>query len=261
MLPYITITVPTYGIMVAIGAFSFISFLYYRNISDESKEICFKHFLLLIFFCGVGCLVGSKLLYTLTQLPALLQNFSVEQLLKMIIMSGLVFYGGLFGASLACVIFCKIFGYSLDEILNRVAPAFALFHSFGRIGCLCGGCCYGFRLSQPFQMAFGQLNYFPIQAVEAAFEFIMFIILAKMDFKKPVYRTYLTVYAVYRFISEFLRGDEVRGIWFGLSTSQWISLIILAWVGKNFLRQNGERFTDICLFNHKKSKSPVERVV
>lgn len=227
MLPYITVTIPTYGIMVAIGAFFSISFLYYQNIFDERKEIDFKHFLLLIIFGGAGCLVGSRLLYILTQFPVLLQNFSVETMLKMMAMGGLVFYGGLFGASLACAIFAKIFGYSADEILNRVAPSFALFHGFGRIGCLCGGCCYGFKLAQPLQMAFGQLNCFPLQAVEAAFEFVVFIVLAKMEPEKPVYKTYLIVYAVYRFFAEFFRGDELRGIWFGFSTSQWISLAIM----------------------------------
>lgn len=40
---------------------------------------------------------------------------------------------------------------------------------------------------------------------------------------------YLVLYAICRFVLEFLRGDSVRGIWFGLSISQWISLGILAW--------------------------------
>lgn len=39
--------------------------------------------------------------------------------------------------------------------------------------------------------------------------------------------SYLVLYAVIRFFLEFLRGDEVRGIWFGLSTNQYISSIIM----------------------------------
>ncbi|MCL2486215.1 MAG: prolipoprotein diacylglyceryl transferase, partial [Oscillospiraceae bacterium] len=38
---------------------------------------------------------------------------------------------------------------------------------------------------------------------------------------------YLTVYSVFRFIIEFYRGDEARGVWGGVTTSQWISLFLL----------------------------------
>ena len=37
---------------------------------------------------------------------------------------------------------------------------------------------------------------------------------------------YFLIYPVVRFSLEFLRGDEIRGIWFGLSTSQWISIAL-----------------------------------
>ena len=39
---------------------------------------------------------------------------------------------------------------------------------------------------------------------------------------------YMLIYPVVRFILEFFRGDEIRGIWFGLSTSQWISIALFA---------------------------------
>jgi len=35
------------------------------------------------------------------------------------------------------------------------------------------------------------------------------------------------MYAIVRFFDEFLRGDKVRGIWYGFSTAQWISMGIL----------------------------------
>ena len=42
-----------------------------------------------------------------------------------------------------------------------------------------------------------------------------------------VLRLYLALYAVFRFVLEFFRGDDVRGILGGLSVSQWISIVIL----------------------------------
>ena len=42
---------------------------------------------------------------------------------------------------------------------------------------------------------------------------------------------YLAMYAVFRFVLEFVRYDDSeRGILLGLSTSQWISLVICAGV-------------------------------
>jgi phosphatidylglycerol:prolipoprotein diacylglycerol transferase len=35
------------------------------------------------------------------------------------------------------------------------------------------------------------------------------------------------MYGTVRFFDEFLRGDEYRGILLNLSTSQWISLILI----------------------------------
>ena len=37
---------------------------------------------------------------------------------------------------------------------------------------------------------------------------------------------YMLIYPVGRFIFEFFRGDAIRGIYFGLSTSQWISIVL-----------------------------------
>ena len=47
---------------------------------------------------------------------------------------------------------------------------------------------------------------------------------------------YLALYAAGRFLLEFLRGDAIRGFAGPLSTSQWISLGILAVCGVLLLR-------------------------
>ena len=39
---------------------------------------------------------------------------------------------------------------------------------------------------------------------------------------------YLIIYPVMRFFLEFFRGDKERGIYFGLSTAQWISIAIFS---------------------------------
>ena len=60
----------------------------------------------------------------------------------------------------------------------------------------------------------------------------LFIIIL-LTYKKYVgtYKTvafYAVSYSLVRFVLEFYRGDTVRGILLGLSTSQWISIILFA---------------------------------
>ncbi|MDE6600194.1 MAG: prolipoprotein diacylglyceryl transferase, partial [Oscillospiraceae bacterium] len=84
----------------------------------------------------------------------------------------------------------------------------------------------GFKFTEPFIIANICLNYFPIQLIEVLFETIIFFVVKNMENGLPL-KIYLLSYAVFRFFVEFFRGDIVRGIWFGLSTSQWISLLII----------------------------------
>lgn len=227
MMPYIYITVSSYGLMAGLGFAVSISWLFYRNISEPLYNLEFKEFLRLILLSGAGCLIGSKLVYGLTQIPFLFSDFSLSGLVNSFIFGGFVFYGGLGGGFLGAWIFAKWRKYDLISVLGFVTPAFALFHVFGRIGCLFAGCCYGFHLENDLIIGNVQFHYFPIQAVETLFEFIMFFILKRIKMPDVTFKTYLIAYACFRFVAEFFRGDSIRGMWLFFSTSQWISLIIL----------------------------------
>lgn len=225
MIPYIYIQIPSYGLMAVIGIIAAVSVLYYRSVKIEKYSIPFKDFLILCVFCGIGCLIGSRIIFLLTQIPNMIEDFSLQKILSLILFGGYVFYGGLLGALSGAWLFCKIKKYYLDDVMDFVVPAFVLFHAFGRIGCFMSGCCYGFQLKEQFVLGGIHLNYFPLQLVEAVFEFIMFFILSKVSDGKKL-KVYLVSYSVFRFINEFFRGDTVRGLWFGISTSQIIAVVI-----------------------------------
>ena len=75
-----------------------------------------------------------------------------------------------------------------------------------------------------------ELTRIPVQLIEALAEFILFAVLIMLDRRKEkvdLLKVYLLSYAVIRFIDEFLRGDEIRGMYWSLSTAQWISVIII----------------------------------
>ncbi len=57
---------------------------------------------------------------------------------------------------------------------------------------------------------------------------MLLFIYKKEKAKDKLVYIYLMIYPAVRFGLEFLRGDEIRGILFGLSTSQWISIALFA---------------------------------
>ena len=130
----------------------------------------------------------------------------------------------------AIVIYTKKTAKNTGKYLRLIASAIPLFHGFGRIGCFLTGCCYGKTISPHWHLFGLELDRIPVQLIEASFEFLLFILLLYLSRKKPQINgvtVYIIVYACFRFTIEFFRGDTVRGIFLGLSTSQWISLAII----------------------------------
>lgn len=73
----------------------------------------------------------------------------------------------------------------------------------------------------------------PIQLIEAVCISTIFVILLLAERNRPtisLLKLYLGLYAVCRFLLEFYRGDTLRGFLLGLSTSQWVSLVILRYL-------------------------------
>lgn len=227
MLPVIQITISGYALMVGVGLFCALSLAYNRN---EKFKFSIKELLALIVANLIGMVVGSKLLFFLVVLPEWIRDFSFGLLIEKIATSGFVFYGGLLGAMFGTFVCANILKLDKRRVFDYFVPIYLAFHASGRIGCFLAGCCYGKECAFGFVMADG-VRRFPVQLVEAiCILAILFVVLYMEKRKKdvPLLRVYLLIYPVCRFTLEFFRGDEIRGLWAGISTSQWISLIILA---------------------------------
>ena len=188
----------------------------------------------------VGVIIGGRALYLLTILPVIIRRWSYiveNHLFEELLSNGMVFYGGLFGAITALFVYLRKYRIDGDSFSDYIVPVFPLFHAFGRVGCFLTGCCHGI-VSDRYGIAFSHsissengIPYFPVQLLGSVLEFLLFLVLILYERKHHKHgkslRFYLFVYATGRFLIEFLRGDTVRGIWFGLSTSQWISLAVI----------------------------------
>ena len=221
MYPYVYIVLPTYGVLAFVGGFAAMIMTFYRT---EKYQMEFNDFIKTLIVCIVGGVGGSKLLFILTQISEIFKEFTVSNIGKLIIQSGFVYYGGLFGALLGIYIYTRERKkYELAHVYNMIAPAIPLFHGFGRIGCLFAGCCYGIKLKQPIVLwNLIQFNSFPTQIFEALFEFCLcgiILLMEKKNLSNNLLNVYMISYGIFRFLIEFFRGDEVRGIFFGLSTS------------------------------------------
>ena len=116
------------------------------------------------------------------------------------------------------------------EILLIAPLCIVVAHAFGRIGCMCAGCCYGAK-SDSFLAIYNAGAYrLPVQLFEAAFLFALFGVLSYMYFKRctNTLSIYLISYAIWRFIIEFFR-DDARGGSVGatFAPSQWMSVLFI----------------------------------
>ncbi len=117
-----------------------------------------------------------------------------------------------------------------------VAPLCILIaHAFGRIGCLCAGCCHGTYLGKEYVVGGllmkggkGWGYYIPTQLYEALFLFATFAILSVLYYKRCncIMAIYVISYGIWRFCIEFLRADK-RGFNIVFSPSQWQSFIFV----------------------------------
>lgn len=229
-----------YGLMIIIGCTLGISFAYFRKSSFSLKK---DDILYCAIFAGIGTLIGSKLLYIITIIPNIVSSWDNilenPSLLLSIIPYGFVFYGGLIGALLGILFYTKRYKISTINMAEHLIPSIPLIHSIGRIGCFCAGCCYGIPYAKPIGLEFNNspvaphnISLFPVQLLESGLNLILFFILYKFSKKQrpkgTILAFYLISYAAIRFFIEFLRFDYERGFLLGISTSQWISILILA---------------------------------
>lgn len=178
-----------------------------------------------------GGFAGAKVLYWITRLPDIPNDPTILTNLG----DGWVVYGGILGGLAAGYVYCKNHGMNFWQWFDLIIPEVALAQGFGRIGCFLAGCCYGVETHSWFSIVFPEnslapagVPLFPSQLVMSAFDFALFFFLewfsSKKKFNGEVGAVYLIAYSLGRFAIEFFRGDMVRGVVNGLSTSQYIAI-------------------------------------
>ncbi len=161
---------------------------------------------------------------------------------------GFTFYASAISGALAAWPACRLLGLSYLEMADATAPAIALAHGVGRIGCFLYGCCYG--LPSPHGLSFAResapwidqvrsgaisnqaersLPVLPTQLVESGYELVLTLALLLLLARRPRRGTaglvYLAAYGPLRVVVERFRADPGRGEILGLTTSTFLGLV------------------------------------
>lgn len=235
MLPNIILfgqEIPSYSLMIMVGYLVGLIIVIQRaHINSLSKNDAFVAYIM----AGFGALMGGKIFFMIQGIGNPL--YAQYNFFEYFAVAGLVYYGAFFGVIAMLILFSKLFKKSIWSVTDALLPVLPLAQAFGRVGCFLVGCCYG-RPSElgfymnPAGLAPHDEKLLPIQLFEAGACLILFFIMIYIG-RKPKPRglipgIYCLGYGMIRFINEFFRGDAIRGIYGGLSTSQWISSVLIA---------------------------------
>lgn len=142
------LTIHTYGLMMALGVGLGFWFVY---IQAKKQGLKAAKILDMAFYTIIISLLGAKLVLLVDDFSYYVQNpsefFSLAR-------SGGVFQGGLFFGLIFALWYLHKHKIPTWKTADIVAPAIALGHGIGRIGCFNAGCCYGRSCSLPWGVIF-----------------------------------------------------------------------------------------------------------
>lgn len=229
--------VPTFGVMLALA----FSISYFEAIRRAIKlEENPKHIENLFLLVVLGSIVGSRLFHVVfEELPFYQAHpskiFAVWE-------GGYTLYGAFLTSMLCIYLYCKTKHLSVLGYFDIAMCAATLGIAIGRLGCFSAGCCWGRPTDLPWGVVFSNPEAFtdvhdqplhPTQLYES-FSALLLFIYSQWRFQHRKYDGQVAfqgmcLYALSRFLIEFLRGDSYRGFIFGgaLSYGQFISLLLL----------------------------------
>ncbi len=185
-----------------------------------------------LFFWGnfIASWAGAKIVFLIVSDVSNYKQYLVSS--SFWLGGGFVFYGGLIFSLFYSLFLCLVIKkYDLDRAVSALL-ALPFAHAIGRCGCFLAGCCYGVE-TDGFISVYMHNNYrHPVQLYEALLLLGLGVLLVYLFKRKKdsvtLIITYLGIYSIIRFFMEFLRGDEVRGLWaYGISTSQLFSIFLV----------------------------------
>lgn len=238
MYPFLNILglkIPMYGVMTALGYAAAIWYcLKRRHILGLSKD----QVLDVIFYLIIGAAIGGKLFFIIFYWQDFAASVGLDK-----IRYGFVFLGGFVGACVAGVYILRRMNIPLFRAADFFVQAVPLGHAIGKIGCFLAGCCYGkishvhalsVKFTDPHCLVPQHLHgvgLYPVQLIESAISFCLFLVLYKLSNMKhkagTILAAYMIGFGIIRFTAEFFRGEDEIYI-LGITQNQITALALVA---------------------------------
>jgi phosphatidylglycerol---prolipoprotein diacylglyceryl transferase len=227
------ITIYSYGVMMALG-FLAAGWVLSKELQRQGKDPNLASTLVL--WAAVGGLIGARLLFLVEEWQA----FIADPWPFIFTGAGFTWYGGLIGGVAAVTLCVQRHGLSWLGIMDAVAPAIALGHGIGRIGChLAGDGDWGPPTTVPWGVVYTHAivgwNFPPGVRVHPAplYETIAYVLIFAILWSRrstphrvgALFWTYLLLSGIARFVLEFVRVNPP--LLFGLSQAQVISVCLI----------------------------------
>ena len=259
-----TLSVPMYGVMLAVGA---VAGTWLAARRAEKAGFSRQEVVDVAVYCVLLGVVGARLFYVLEHFGYFSSSWRNFLHAFAIWEGGLVYYGGLILAVLYIAYHFMRKDNAWEELVKMwdlAAPSAMAGLAFGRLGCLFNGCCYGKPSGVPWALKFprgspifadvtdpGSLVYqryyhlavehgmtgggagrsfavHPTQLYSAAAVFLIAGFLywywPRRKGNGEVGGLMLMLYCPFRFLVEFLRINPATFSWAPLSIAQWVSI-------------------------------------
>lgn len=252
MCPFIDLGIIKLSVFPLILMLAIISCILIYRFSNKYDMFYFSQIKASSIYCMIGAGIVGKSLYFFTRSTT--SGLTIFERL-----GGFVFFGGLIGAILGLYIYSLRKWDRFLDLLDTYASLVPLGQAIGRIGCYFNGCCYGKAydgfLSVKYIVNDVETSVFPTWFIESVFCFLLFICMfcVSKEVSSGIYSAiYLMSYSLFRFVIEFYRGDSLRGVWLGLSTSQYISASMLFIGIVIFIKSNFVKEKNLLIIGRKK---------
>src|SRR4051812_31186507 len=231
-------TIYSYGVLLAAA---YLLGLQFALVRARQRGLDAQRVMDLGIWIIISALAGAKLLLFIVDFKQFTSN---PRELLALARSGGVFYGGLIAALVVALLYLRRHKLPLWTTTDVFAPGIALGHVIGRLGCLMAGCCFGKPTSLPWAITFHDpaalanvgtplgVPLHPTQLYEAGAELLILLFLLAFErrgrpFPGRTFWSYMLLYGVSRFVIEFYRGDPRGTVFDVLSTSQFVSVILV----------------------------------
>jgi phosphatidylglycerol:prolipoprotein diacylglycerol transferase len=225
------LTVGWYGLMVALGVVTVVSWLAWEN---KKTHYLSSDTLFTIALIGIPSgVIFSKILHLIDRWAYYWQNPG-----RIISGEGLTIWGAVLGAAIGTWIYSR-FNRKFNYLIfgDMIAPGIILSQAVGRVGCTLNGCCYGLESDSSCAIIYTNPNSYgpigipvlPTATFEIFFDLVVFGILVALRGRlKPagsLFAVYFALYAAWRFGIDFIRVGTP--FLFELHQAQVIGLVVM----------------------------------